>query len=328
MSSRIFARLATALLTVSVTLYSAPESDDSPGLINLKQDLDSAGLKSLAPTKRVAIPTLYVKMMMWGRMTPLPHPSSAAPASNKRDRAARPTLEMGVAVDAKAMREIARDLYEDLVAQLRAAGWDVITFRDLSTSTALYRLEQDEVDTKLGAVVDTSSPAKEKRRYMKMAPENMPILKAGDGPGISWMHKVAEEQDILILVPSYVFDPVAFEAAAQPTGATALGPIGERASLQLVYASFDFINPKLDSGVIRTRAPVQLWADVGSLAPSAETGPEVAYALPKRVAAEAIKKKTFYLLHPNVAALQRCATDGGKEFNRAALQSAALIAKK
>lgn len=328
MSPRIFARFATALLTVSVTLHSAPASEDAATPTNFKQDLESVGVTTLTPSKRVAIPTLYVKMMQWGRMAPVPHPDSANNSGSKKDRGTRPMLEMGVAIDPKVLQEIARELYQDLVLQLRASGWEVITFRDLSTSTALFRLEQEEVDTNSGAVVDTTSPTKEKRRYSKIAPENMPVLKTGDGPGISWLGKVAEEQGVLILVPSYVFDPVAFEAAAQPSGATTLAPLGERASLQLVYAAFDFVDPKSNSGLIRTRSPVQLWADIGSLAPPAEKGPEVAYALPKRFAADAIKKKVFYLLRPDLPALAHCVTDGAKEFNRAAVHSAVALLRK
>jgi|GEM_PF-5762425 len=320
MSPRLFA-ITTALMISSVVLVAAPSpASDEVNRPAPKRELDVGGLKTFEGNKRIAIPTLYVKLMTWGRMNPVPPPSTDAPPAGKKDRNPGPLLEIGMTVDAKVAQTIARELYDDLVAQFRAAGWQVLTFRELTSSTALFRLEQEEVDPSLGGTVDTTSPTKEKRRYIKIAPDRMPLIKETDSQGIAALNKVAREQSIPVLIPLYVFDPVAFEAG-EAKGANLLPPLGERASLQLVYAGFEFVNGDSTVGAVHTRAPVQLWSNIGKLTLAPDTGPEMAYALPKKLAAEALKKKTLYLLNTDFEALQTCTLDSGKDFNRAAVQA-------
>lgn len=307
--------ITTVLLSLSSVSSAAASSEENQSPPSAKRELDFVGLRYLEVSKRIALPTVYVKMMSWGRMTPLPHPSGGGSSAVKRDRLTRAPLEMTVSVDPKILRAIAQELYDDLVAQLRAAGWQVVTNRDLSNSTALFRLQQEEPDAALGVPVDTINPYKEKRRYLKVAPDGMPIVKLVDGPGIWSLHGVAEEQEANVVIATYIFDPVAFEAAAQTGGTSSLG---ERASLQLVYGGLEFLNPKRDGGVVRSRAPAQLWANIGSLIPSSENGSE----------SEANRKKGLYVLKLDSEALQKCAVEGGKEFNRDAVEGMTKALKK
>ncbi|HYP18144.1 MAG TPA: hypothetical protein VEQ65_13105, partial [Opitutus sp.] len=119
-------RTAFAAAVAAAALSSSAAASAPAFSIPAKQ-VDVTGAKYLKPSQRILLPTLNVEVLNWGKITSVTQTSALQMLGGANNSTARSTREVAVPADVTALRAVAGELYDDLAAKLRAAGWDVVT---------------------------------------------------------------------------------------------------------------------------------------------------------------------------------------------------------
>lgn len=91
-------------------------------------------------SKRIVLPTLYIRMMDWGRVTAVTQTSALQWMAGRRDSTVRDTKEIVASVDQELVRSVAAELYADLAAKLRTTGYEVVTHEEAKSNAILAAL--------------------------------------------------------------------------------------------------------------------------------------------------------------------------------------------
>lgn len=317
-TSRRFLVLAT-LLAVTSARAADPAVTADALWGNPAKGIEFFNTKFLKESKKIILPTLYVRMMDWGRVSAVTQTSALQSMSGRRDSTVRDTKEIVATVDTALIAEIAGALYADLAAKLRAAGYEVVTFDEVKTHATFAGLSIKPIDAKLGAVSDEVNMNKVRFRYLKIPPAGFPVY-APPIQGPLWpMRSALKELGAHAMIVTYTFEPIVMEAESRRS-AVNTAHAKATAQLRLASAYAEFLNPKAAGGSIKTTEPRRLSDNVGEIGPVADVSPDTANALSSALGGlfgtGSIKsRKNLLALNPDKARLREYLLAGGQAFN-------------
>jgi hypothetical protein len=315
----------TALLAVTslhaadnATAASAVTADALWG--NSPKAIEYFNVKFLKESKKIVLPTLYIRMMNWGRVSAVTQTSALQSMAGRRDSTVRDTKEIVATMEPEFVRGVANELYADLAAKLRASGYEVVTHDEAKSNAILAALPLEKIDPKTGAVSDEVNMGKVRFRYMKIAPDGMPVY---DPPiqGPLWpMRNALKELGAHAMIVTYTFEPIVMEAESKRGISSNTAHAKTTARLQLANANALFLNAKAAGGTIQTKEARRLTDNVGDIVPVADVSPSTANALSSALGGlfggGSIKsRKNLLALEPNKDLMREYMLAGGKAFN-------------
>jgi len=205
---------------------------------NPARDIEFSNVQHLGRSPRILMPTLYVKFARWGRA-----PLALGSVAN-----AGTVVDVDAPISVDDLHALAGRLQEDLAGQLSKAGWDVLNAGDVKDKDSWKKLEHVKADRRFGVPFEEGKVDGNPRRYLIVAPGDLPVIAAG-ATGPAWtMKELVDEMNATVLVATYTFDVIPFVS-----GNSGDQPVAPR--LQLVDVNFDFRTPGLVGGIIRAKAP-------------------------------------------------------------------------
>jgi hypothetical protein len=307
MKNLVGAALAAALLTpasiwaqTQTAVFSNPDKQfETIGKVNAEQRV-------------IVVPTLQVKWMTYGKVSKTASPH----VFQQNTRSARSTTEVIGSVNPATLQALTDGLYADLVAQLKAAGWKVVTAADLGTTAPKWAAMDVDAD---GLANDTFTYDAE-RRYAIAAPGGMPILKTvGGGKFLAptngmGINKLARDHNALILVPTYVFDTAELDQSTRQGFNNVTATTAATASL-LIGGSANVSAPR-GMLTLSLKAPVAVAEDIGTLQKVDPSNKDSGFTSAMRFLGGLAKvSKAAYTLVPDDKKLGSEATRAGAAFN-------------
>jgi hypothetical protein len=236
-----------------------------------KKQMLAAGLGAVGKTKRVIVPSLQLRVLWTG------------------DAAAGKTISFRKGVSLKVkyalsgltkedLQGFSKTLYDDLVAKLRAAGWEVLTYDDVKADVA--GVDRAKLDEKLGLPIQSGEGGTE--HYAVAAPSDEMQFKEAL-QGWTWpFRKIAKEKDANVFVPVYtVRCPRPSAQATQSNAAGGDVRIEAKVGLQPFLAFtkpnglvLQFINPKGAMGFVANNDWLRMTEQAGVAEQVDESAPE------------------------------------------------------
>jgi hypothetical protein len=277
---------------------------------NPARDIEFSNVQHLGRSPRILMPTLYVKFARWGRV-PLSVAGSATGGA---------VVDVDAPVPVDALRDLAGRLQEDLANQLKTAGWDVLTETDVKDNPIWTKLERVSPDKRFGVPFEQGNVAGNPRRYLIVAPANLPVIAAGS-TGPAWtMKDLVAELNATVLVATYTFDVI---PSVPADAASSTQPVAPR--LQLLDVNFDFRTPGMVGGTIRAKIPQTSTETTGKFSVPGVKEEKRAQALQETAAG---KGKGELMLEPDAASLITTALSVGVGFNVQAVTTISAFAPK
>lgn len=239
--------MSRAILIFALVLgASAAMAADSSGpggyYGNPARDIEFSNVQHLSRSPRIALPAVYVRFARWGR----------APLRTGTSSTEGAVIDVDAPVPVDTIRELTTRLQDDLVAQLKSAGWEVMTYAQIKDNAVWAKLPRVDPDRRFGVPFEQSNIGGNQRRYLVVTPANAPVIAAG-ATGPAWaMKDLVAELNATVLVATYTIDvvpsvPSPAMVAAQP----GIQPVVPH--LQLVDVNLDFRTPGMVGGSIHTR---------------------------------------------------------------------------
>lgn len=281
--------------------------------------LDVSGAKTFRDSNVLVVPTAYLRLTVDGSATAVSDKNTFSSDTSN----ARVTLKYKInGVDKALAQEISKAAYEDFVAQLRAAGYKVLTYDDIKDQVAgLPRYTKDEV---YGLPVDAGQ--------LVVTPTDEMAIKPGMGGNIvsPYQHfgKSILKEGTLIIPTFTIASPL---AKAETSGSSAKLQLVPEMALTSGYVAFMTHGGAWGSAKLK-KAVFDLSANVGTIAKTADTSPSGANALTKTFAAlggigGTMRKSATYTMTADRAAYRDAAVKGLGMFN-VEFAKAAADAKK
>jgi hypothetical protein len=233
------------------------------------------GIGSLGKTKRVIVPSAMVRFLWTGD------------AFAGQTVAFRKGVHLRVkyalsGITKEDAQAISKTLYDDLVADLRTAGWEVLTYDDVKADLA--DLDRWKADEKVGLPIESGEGGTE--HYAVAAPSDEMQFKSAF-QGWSWtFRKIAKEKDANVLIPVYTVRCP--RPNAQASKSSGFGETKVEASLGLQpFLAFtkpngmvlNFINPKGAGGFVANNDWFRMTEAAGHSEEVDESAPEFAGTL-------------------------------------------------
>jgi hypothetical protein len=335
---RIALRFAALSFTALLPLSSVLATDNAVTAEalwgNPPKTIEFFNVKFMKESKKIVLPTLYIRMMNWGRVTAVTQTSALQSMAGRRDSTVRDTKEIVASIDPELVQGVATELYADLATKLRASGYEVITADEVKNNATIAALPHEKVDPKTGAVSDEVNMGKVRFRYMKIAPQGMPVY---DPPiqGPLWpMRNALKELGANAMIVTYTFEPMVMESESKRGISSNTAHAKATARLQLSSGYAQFLNVKSAGGSIHAKEPRRLTDNVGDIVPVANVSPTTANALSSALGGlfgggSITSRKNLLALEANKDLLREYMLAGGKAFNDVIAQSltAQLAAK-
>jgi hypothetical protein len=247
------------------------------------EDLTSYG-------KTVVVPTAYVKFLAQGKVfvakqgSALQQMASGGSANSVKASAKYKVIGLDKAL----AQSIAKQAYDDFVAKLRAAGYNVLTYDDVKGRDYVQGAAREKADATWG--IPTESPQGSSDTYLVAAPSDAQQFKIGfTGMFSEFMSRGKPKfEDAAIVIPTYTI------VAPQVWGETGSGynrisaQINTAPGMNLNYAAAPWMGkPKVRMG--GSKAPgvftkgyvTNITPKAGELVKAADTTPTAANALSK-----------------------------------------------
>jgi hypothetical protein len=194
-------------LLVALTFASATAiagEDVAPNAIFEKPatQLQFSGLDDFAQSKRVILPTLYVRMLAGGNVW-------TADAAGKETSQVRARFEVD-GIDKTLAQNLAKLLYADLADRLRRAGFQVLTFDDVKGNRYFSNLPRHAIESRAGMRIENDRLG---TSYFVVAPSD--DMDFSDNPLASTVRMFREGAHDLkanVIVPTFCFDAPAIWA--------------------------------------------------------------------------------------------------------------------
>lgn len=317
-----FHSLSCGLLACLAALaaFTASAQTDAPAFSIPEKQIDVMNIKHLKTAKRILLPTAYVEVLNWGKITSVTQTSALQTLGGASNSTARSTMEVAVPSDVALLRGIADELYLDLATKLRAAGWEVITFDDVKSDPTFAKQKQEDTDPKIGAPVRKVSLGKQKMHYTVVAPTGMPVLDPGMTMPLFGLRSLLKDRETHALETTYRFDPIALTAKGRHGIGSNTASTAAAANLTLSYAQATFVTSKLAPGNVRIKEPVAVVGDIGEIKKAADVSPQVANAISEALtflgnAGSISSNKGLYICEVDQPALKTSILLAGKTFN-------------
>lgn len=308
------------LFTCFVLALPAVAFAQDPAFSIPPKQLDVTGVKYLKTSKKILLPTVNVEVLNWGKITSVTQTSALQTLGGASNSTSRSTMEVAIASDVPALRAVAAELYTDLAAKLRAAGWEVITYDEAKSNPVLANIRLDAMDPEIGAPVRKVNLGKQKMHYTQATPPGMPSMATGMTMPMWGLRSMLTEMGTHALETTYRFDTVALEAKSRHGLTTNTASTSAQANLVLAYADGFFLSSKLAGGWVRLKSPQAIVGDIGEIKQVEDATPRAANALSKGLSVlgggGAINStKGIYVAQLNQSALKASILAAGKAFN-------------
>lgn len=302
------ASLILGLLLGATTAAVTGASAQDGYYANPARDIEFSNVQHLGRSPRILMPTLYVKFARWGRASLALGAASATGA----------VVDVDAPISVDDLRTLAGRLQEDLASQLSKVGWDVLNEADVKDKDTWKKLEHAKADRRFGVPFEEGKVDGNPRRYLIVAPANLPVIAAG-ATGPAWtMKELVDEMNATVLVATYTFDVIPFVS-----GGSGDQPVAPR--LQLVDVSFDFRTPGLVGGVIRAKVPETCTESTGKFGVPGVKDDKLAQALQDTANG---RGKGELILEPDATTLVSTGFSVGSEFNAKVVKIISAFAPK
>lgn len=283
------------------------------------KELDFTGVKHTKQAKRVLLPSVYLEVMNWGKITSVTQTSALQTLGGAANSSARSTMEVAVPADTAMLRAVADELYTDLAAKLKAKGWEVVTYADVKDHPVLTGVKKEPIEPKLGLPMRKVSLGKQKMHYTIATPEGMPVIDPGMTIPLFNIRALLKERDVMGLETTYRFDPVALTAKGRHGIGSNSASTEAQANLVLAHAQATFSTPKGMPGWVRLKKPLAVERGIGDIKKAADVSPRFANGLSAAlslIGGGAISsKKGLYVCELETDALKASLLSAGKAFN-------------
>jgi hypothetical protein len=279
---RLLSRSAALLgctLMVSVPLARPAVAQGSPitiaDPIDVREMLDVSGEEGLRGPKKILIPTVVVRLALKGSLTVV-NSGRFYQTDGKTVRAKGKFMVAGL--EKSYVQGLAKELQDDLVARLRAAGHTVLTYDDIKDDPEVVKMGRFKPDEGYG--VPTDSPRGMSNTYVVAFPSDEQAI---DPPfqGYGWgFRKVSAARDVIVLVPEYRVDAPLL-GGSKRHGLSSRGASVSISPDMTVHAYMPFFPPKGKWGTIMTKGSVNDVStdDVGQLGDATDDSPKFANAV-------------------------------------------------
>jgi hypothetical protein len=277
---------------------------------NPARDIEFSNVQHLGRSPRILMPTLYVKFARWGRV----------PLSIAGNASGGAVVDVDSPVDVANIRDLAARLHDDLTKNLEKAGWDVLTEADVKDKEGWTKLEHVKPDRRFGVPFEQGTVEGNPRRYLIVAPGDLPVIAAGS-TGPAWtMKDLVTELNATVLVATYTFEVI---PSVPADAATSSNPVAPR--LQLLDVNFDFRTPGMVGGTIRAKVPQTATEPTGGFTVPGVKEDKRAQALHDTAAG---KGKGELVLEPDSSSFVATALAVGASFNSQAVNTISAFAPK
>lgn len=270
--------IAWALLMVMgmATGYAqaAIETQGVPTFKDNKKEIDYWNVKFFKGAKRIIVPTATVRLVVSGEVgAVVQRGSSSAKAKSKY---------VVSGIDKEFAQAMAKKVQEDVIAQFRAAGWEVLSYDDIKAEKDVVEEDRLKIDGAWQMPVAKNAG----NLYVVANPTDEQNFKMDK---IHWnLRKLAKERDAVIYAPSYTFIAPQFWAETSRGYKSSSAQVKSAPGVTLmpggIYAIF--LNHKGAGGAFKNNEQyVHLADDAGVISDATDQSPEFANALSKTLAA-------------------------------------------
>jgi hypothetical protein len=130
---------AALLLTASVALADNAPLDAFKA--NPAKSLDVSGINSLKVSKRILVPTVFIRFGIRGSVF-------AAKSAGSSTASAKGSFVVH-GLERDALIALSKQLHDAYIAQLRAAGWEVLTYEDIKSDPGVVAMERQKGEGEL-----------------------------------------------------------------------------------------------------------------------------------------------------------------------------------
>ncbi|MBL8307806.1 MAG: hypothetical protein JNM33_14005 [Rubrivivax sp.] len=325
--------LAAATPAHAQTAPDAAASAAAPAAVSaptLKVDVQVVNPEDLLDTnKTLLVPTLYLSLLTEGRVS-AGKQSGFFSGGNATARAAASYKVAGL--DKAYAQQLAQAAYDDFVAQLRQAGYTVLTYADVKDREVLRGAQRDASAGPLG--LPTSSEGG--NSYILAAPSDEQLFKSGfAGGAFSEFQSGGKSRitDATIVIPHFTFNaPQAWtETSSGYKSVSAEANIAE--GMNLLWARAHWMGqPKSRMmrgipGVATKAQVVNVSEKAGAVTKTADTTPQTANAVSTVLslfgAGNVQRSSSEYLLTIDREAYARGVLNGVRSFNAEVARAAA-----
>lgn len=252
-----------------------------PDPIDVSGKLDVRGEDELRGPKKILIPTVVLRMALKGSLTVVNN-GRFYQTDGKTVRAKGKYMVAGL--EKSYVQGLAKQLQDDLVARLRAAGHTVLVYDDVKDDPEVVKMGRFKPDEGYG--VPTDSPRGTNNTYLVAYPSDDQAI---DPPfqGYGWgFRKVAKDRDVIVLVPEYRVDAPLL-GGSKRHGISSRGASVSIAADMTLHAYLPFFTPKGKWGSIMTKEALSdvSTEDVGQIGEATDDSPRAANAIAAGLAA-------------------------------------------
>lgn len=322
--------VAGALALVAAPALSAQDQPTAAaaagaaGPIPLAGRLDVDGGKHLKGATKVFVPTVIVRLATRGSLTVV-NQGRFFETDGKTVRAKGRFVVAGL--DKAYAQGLARQLQEDFVARLRAAGLTVVTWDDVKDLPEVAGMKRLKPDDEYG--MPTGGPRGSKNTYVVAFPSDAQAI---DPPfqGYGWgFRKVTKELDATLMIPEYVIDAPLLTGSKKHGIATRGATVSVFPEMML-DAHVPLTTTKGALGAIRLKSPVEDVAEaVGEIGEANDDSPRLANAIAAglsqltRLGTDLQAKSGIWGMKLDRPAYTAGVLRGGTSFNAAAVEAIA-----
>ncbi|MCB1046197.1 MAG: hypothetical protein KDC10_03265 [Calditrichaeota bacterium] len=284
-----------------------PEKDMTGNDLFDKPDkqFEFINLKYLSKGEALIVPTLYLDVLTYGKGTARAETSGLQAMRGKEQSTVKATAEAIIPLDGALYRQLASQLYDDFVTQLRAQGWTVYTREDVKDDPIVQKMKLHTPDKDFGEPSVKWTDGITKKEYLRFAPEGFPVFENNLTGPLFKLKKLAAQKSATLVLPTLGFDPAQLQLSAERGYSSLSASAGVAPELILANASYAFLNPKNAGGAIYGK---EIWQvlnpEAGVLVEQKDASPEFANALSAALSAlsssgSISSKKGQYVIQPD-----------------------------
>lgn len=150
-------------------------------------------------------------------------------------------------LDKAFVQGLARQVQDDLVAKLRAAGYTVMTYDDLKGETDIAGHDRDKADPQWGLPIE----GKENLDFALISPSDEQTFDVPLTGPLFWMRGVAKDKQVIIIVPEITFEVPVMVGETESTYSTFKAGISVNPAMRLNGAMVWVMDGKQRSGTIQ-----------------------------------------------------------------------------
>jgi hypothetical protein len=275
--AKLSAPLRTAALVLVLAASSLGAQDGTVTIANPfpmpENDLRADGLRRFKDMPKILIPTVEARFALRGSL----FVANQGGALDTRGGTARARGRYVVGgLDPEYMRGLVKQYHDDLVARLRAAGYEVLTYDDVKDLPEVQRMDRYRNNEDYG--VPTMSPQGSRNDYAHVFPTEAQAINP-PMQGYGWgFRKVARDLDAAVLVPVITIDAPTLSSSTR-NGVSSRSAAVHVAPNMVVNVYAQFWTARMAWGSVYLKEPLQVADTVGQIGEATDDSPRAANAI-------------------------------------------------